>query len=186
MSEEKTVGLLLQAIPYLGNKKVLKVLSPEGLLTLMSGKKNLNLITTPFVWAEWVYQVKDKKELHSLHDGTLLDDLSRLKENYEGLITAGQMAQDLLKTQMPGKTAIEALTLTLACFRKLHLFTHPRVLLAAFRLKLLHCEGLIDECETPQFEALLLSRSFLQLAEFPKDDLFLDQIDRLFEERIDF
>ncbi len=186
MKEEKTVGLLLQALPYLGNKKILKVLSPEGMLSFMSGKKNLTTITTPFAWAEWVYHVKDKKDLHSLQDGTLLDDLAGVKENYEGLITAGQMAKDLLRTQMPGKTAVEALTLTLACFRKLHLFTHPRVLLAAFRLKLLHCEGLIDESETPEFEALLLSRSFTQLAALPQDDPFLDQIDRLFEERIDF
>ena len=110
----------------------------------------------------------------------------KVKENYEGLITAGQMAQDLLRTQMPGKTAFEALTLTLACFRKLHLFPHPRVLLAAFRLKLLHCEGLIDEGETPEFETLLHSRSFSQLAALPQEAPLLDQIDRLFEERIDF
>ena len=185
MSEEKTVGLLLQSIPYLGNKKILKVLSPDGILSLISGKKSLSRITTPFVWAEWVYQVKDKKELHSLHDGTLLDELAGVKENYEGLMTAGQMANDLLKTQMPGKPAVEALTLTLACLRKLPLFTHPRVLLAAFRLKLLHCEGLLDESEAPEFETLLLCRSFSGLAALPKDDLFLDQVDRLFEERID-
>lgn len=186
MKEEKTVGLLLQAIPYLGNKKILKVLTPDGLQTFISGNKHLGLITTPFVWAEWVFQVKDKKDLHALIDGSLLDDLEGVKENYQGLITAGQMAKDLLRTQLPGKTAVEVLTLTLACFRKLYLFSHPRVLLAAFRLKLLHCEGLIDEGETPEFEALLLSKSFIQLAALPQDDQFLDQIDRLFEERIDF
>jgi len=185
MKEEKIVGLLLQSIPYLGNKKILKVLTPEGLLSFISGKKALTALTMPFAWAEWVYK-GNKKEIQFLQDGTMLDDLSVLKENYAGLSMAGQMAQDLLRTQMPGKPATEAITLTLACFRKMHLFSEPRILLAAFRLKLLHCEGLIGIEEAPAFEMLLLSRSFAQLASLPKEEKLLQQIDLLFEERVNF
>jgi len=185
MSEEKTAGLLLHSIPYLGNKKILKVLTPEGLLSFISGKKNLTALTIPFAWAEWVYSTKNKKEIHPLQDGTILDDLSILKQNYATLSIAGQMAKDLLRTQMPGKPATEALTLTLACFRKLHLFAEPAILLAAFRLKLLHSEGLIGIEEAPEFETLLLSRSFIQLASLPKEEKLLYKIDLLFEQRVD-
>ena len=185
MAEETTVGLLLQSIPYLSSKKILKVLTPEGILTFMSGKKNLTSLSTPFIWAEWVF-TRGRKEICSLNDGTLLDDLANLKENYGRLTAAGQIAKDLLRTQMPGKPASEPITLALACLRKLHLFSQERVLVASFRLKLLHLEGLLDVDETPEFETLLLSRSFTQLASLPRDDRLLEKIDRFFEERVDF
>jgi recombinational DNA repair protein (RecF pathway) len=185
MTEETTIGLLLQAIPYLSNKKILKVLTPEGIMSFISGKKNLTSLTTPFIWAEWVF-TRSKKEIFPLNDGTMLDDLASLKENYGRLSAAGQIANDLLKTQMPGKDASEPITLALACLRKLSLFSETKVLVAAFRLKLLHLEGLIDADETPEFETLLLSRSFTQLASLPKDEKLLEKIDRFFEERVDY
>jgi len=174
MTEEKTTGLLLQAIPYL-SKKIIKVLTPEGLLTFITKKKAL----TPFLYAEWIYT--KKKEIHPLHDDTLLDDLSLIKQDFARLTAAGRMAQDLLRTQLPGKPAIEALTLTLACFRKLPLFSDPSHLAAIFRLKLLISEGLLDPEDTPQLQPLLQARSFTELAALPCNTTLIDQI---FEERL--
>ena len=185
MSEEKTIGLLLQSTPYLNNKKILKVLSPDGILSFISGKAISPSLTTPFAWAEWLY-TKDKKEIHALKDGTMLDDLANLKEDYDRLSAAGQIAKDLLRTQQPGKPAHEAVTLALACLRKLHLFTAPQVLVATFRLKLLCCEGLLDPDEATDFQELLLAKSFIYLASLPKNEAALSRIDQLFQQRVDF
>ena len=185
MSEEKSSGLLLQAIPYLGNKKILKVLTESGLVTLMTSSKSLSSLSTPFVWAEWVYE-KERRDIYSLKDGTLLDDLASLKEDYKRLIAAGSIAQDLLRTQLPGKLAKDVLALSLACLRKLPLFSEPLILIGAFRLKLLAAEGLLDPEENPLFQPLLLSRSFSQLASIPMDSKLLHQIDLFFEEQLAF
>ena len=50
-------------------------------------------------------------------------------------------AQDLLRTQLPGKPAEAPFELAVACLRKIDIFAHPEVLIAAFRLKLLAVEG---------------------------------------------
>jgi DNA repair protein RecO len=183
--EEKTTGLLLQSIPYLEGQRILKILTAEhGLVTLIAYRKISAVLTSPFVWAEWVYKNSSHAMLR-LQEGTLLDDLRELKTDYFRLIAAGNMASDLLRTQLPGKTATEPLQLVLACFKKLPLFPKPELLGAAFRLKLLLCEGLLHEEEliSPSLRTLGLSRSFHELASLPfnTDDIY--QADALFTER---
>jgi DNA repair protein RecO len=144
----RSTGLLLHSIPYLGNHRILKVLTPDsGLVTLIakhatSKRANFSALTTPFLLAEWVYHV-GRKEIHTLTDGTLLDDFAPLKLDYDRLCAAGQIGQDLLKTQMPSKAAQGPFDLTLACFRKLPLFSHPANLIASFQLRLLSHEGML-------------------------------------------
>ena len=107
---ERSPGLLLQSIPYLGSHRILKVLTPEhGLISLLakfaaSRKRSWSALTTPFLLAEWVY-VRGRTDLFLLKDGSLVDPFLSLKDSYGRLSTAGQMAQDLLKTQMPEKRA---------------------------------------------------------------------------------
>lgn len=189
MSEghERATGLLLRSQSYLGRDKILSVLTPDhGLLSLMvkgrAGK--WSGVTTPFVVAEWVY-LRGKKELMKLIDATLLDPLSALKNDYAVLSAAGQMAQDLLRTQMPGKPAQAPFALAVACLQKLAEFKEPRVLAAAFRLKLLIAEGLFEpEDEPREFSALAQIRSFQALAELPPDPGMLAAISSFFEERV--
>ena len=186
--EEKTTGLLLQAIPYLERQKILKVLTAEhGLLTLVGDRKTSSILSSPFVLAEWVYKTS-ARSMYPLKDGTLLDDLRSLKENFSRLTSAGQMASDLLKTQLPGKNAAEPLDLTLACLRKLPLFTQPMVLNATFRLKLLLCEGMLHEEElvSPYLKTLGLSRSFQELASLPFNTEEIDKANVLFEQRFNY
>jgi len=181
MIEEKTAGILLQAIPYLGQKRILKILTPEeGLLSFIAQRSIAPVFTTPFVYAEWVYK-KNQRELYPLNDATLLDDLAALKQTYAHVTAAGQMAQDLLRTQLPNKSCPELFALTLACFRKLPLFQDPNLLLAMFRLKLLSSEGLISELPTPLTE-LLHTKSFNALAAQPNDPHACHQAHLLFEE----
>lgn len=186
--EEKTTGLLLQAIPYLERQKILKVLTAEhGLLTLVGDRKISSILSSPFVFAEWVYKTSSRP-MYSLKDGTLLDDLRDVKENYARLAAAGQMASDLLRTQLPGKNAAEPLGLALACLRKLPLFAQPMLLNAAFRLKLLLCEGMLHEGElsSPFLQTLGLSRSFQELTKLPFQTEEIQKANAMFEERFHF
>lgn len=148
MEEKKTEGLLLQALPYLGVQRILKVLTPqEGLVTLMSKKKSLLSFTNPFLIAEWVYKT-GKKEIHALQDATLINDLQELRTSYEKISIAGTLAQDLLKSQCPEKPGSGPYTLTLAYLKKLT-SSNAESLLASFRLKLLLHDGhlnLEDHC----------------------------------------
>ena len=178
---ERTDGLLLHSIPYLGQQRILKVLTPEtGLLSFLAKKSIVPIFTTPFVYAEWIYE-KNNREIYPLRDASLLDELSGLKQNYPHLSAAGKIAQDLLRTQLPNKSCPELFALALACLRKLPLFQEPEILLAMFRLKLLSLEGLLSEVSDPLSD-LLHAKSFAALAALPKDAANCRQVDLLFEE----
>ncbi len=144
MEEKKTEGLLLQAIPYLGSKKILKVLTIEsGIVSLMAKTKSLLPFTNPFLIAEWVYK-RGNKEIHSLVDATLRNDLSCLRTDFAILSAAGQIAQDLLRSQYPEKEGGGLYALSIAYLQKLPQFKSPEVLVASFRLKLLMHDGLLS------------------------------------------
>jgi hypothetical protein len=183
MTEEKTQGLLLQSIPYLGQQKILKVLTADhGLISLFA--KSGKFPTTPFCIAEWVYRASHK-ELHSLKDATLLDPLLELRQDFAILSTAGAIAQDLLRTQFPNRKAPFALAC--AYLKKLPAL-NPKILLASFRLKLLLHEGLLSPEREPlftpteweQISTLAFARQFsllegLQAAPFDKIKLFFEE-----------
>ncbi len=149
MEEKKTEGLLLQAIPYLGNCKILKVLTcEEGLISLMAKKKSLHPFTNPFLIAEWVY-TKGKKEIHTLTDASLCHDFSNLRKNYSLISAAGRIAQDLLKSQYLEKRGKGPYVLAISFFHKLPESLCYSAMIASFRLKLLLHEGLLaiqDRC----------------------------------------
>lgn len=144
MSEEKTPGLLLQAIPYLGQSKILKLFTPEqGLLSLLVKRTKNSALTSPFCLAEWVYK-KGNRDIYSFTDGSLLNGFLDLRDNYAVLSSAGSIAQDLLRTQLPGKRAPELFALSCSLFQQLPRFQHPEILPTLFRLKFLLLEGLIS------------------------------------------
>ena len=141
----KTQGLLLQSIPYLGKKKILKVFTREyGLLSFFSIKEEI----TPFLLAEWVFQ-KSQKELLPLKEITIIQPFSHLKESYKVLRSAGLMAKRILETQAPDKSAEKLFDLTLFYFKNLSL--SPAQIVASFHIKLLLYEGLFSEEKDPLF-----------------------------------
>jgi DNA repair protein RecO len=141
--EAKTLGILLQAIPYLGSGRILKVFTRDaGLMTLMAKKPSLKGFS-PFCIAEWVYK-KGQKEIHTLIDGGLMDSLLCLRESYAALTAAGSMAQDLLRSQMAAKHSPDLYNLLCSYFTKLGAFENPLILQQSFRLKLLIHEGLLS------------------------------------------
>jgi DNA repair protein RecO (recombination protein O) len=144
MTEEKSIGILLQAIPYLGQGRILKVFTKDfGLITLFTKKKNLGSLTSPFCIGEWVYK-KGLSDLYTLKDASLIDPLLPLRSSFAHLSCAGQIAQEILKSQLSSQKA-EALYELLSCyFKQIHYFENPQVLSMSFRLKLLLHEGLLS------------------------------------------
>ncbi len=158
--EEKIQGVCLQAIPYLGKSRILKLFTQEaGFLTLMSKKSSLAALS-PFCIAECVYK-KRQSEIYTLIDGSILDSLLGLRQSYPTLTAAGAIAQDLLRSQLPGKAAPGLYDLLCSYFIKLPQFENPAILSASFRLKLLLHEGLLaleDECARCSSQASMLTQ----------------------------
>lgn len=149
MKEEKTEGLLLQTTAYLGQKKILKILTPhKGYISCITQKKSLKGFTDPFLIAEWVYQDKGR-DLHSLTDASLLDDLLQIRSSYTALQVAGKIAACILRIAFAGKSEPILYSLSTAYFRKVSLYAHTPSFVASFQLKLLLHEGLLalqDQC----------------------------------------
>lgn len=182
MSQEKSEGILLQLIPYLGQKKILKILTPEeGLISLLAKSTSLS----PFCIAEWVYR-KTEKELFPVIDATLLDPLLELRQSYDVISAAGLIAQDLLRTQHAGKKS----PYILACAYLKKLPQNPPLLAASFRLRLLLHEGLFSFEPEPNFTSveweqvsiLAFSRQFSEILAVKA--VPFEKIRALFEERM--
>ena len=140
---EKSEGILLHAIPYLGRQKILKVFSPnEGLISFMAKSAN-PAFTDPFCICEWVFQ-RGKKEIHSLKDISLIDNLLEIRKSYDSLCAAGKMAQDILRTQLAGKRTDALYALLKAYLKKLPSMENKTALAESFRIKLLIHEGLLS------------------------------------------
>ena len=137
---DQSEGILLQAIPYLENRRILKVFTKEvGMLSLIASSKKVPF-ATPFCKAEWVYR-KSSGDLHSLKEGSLLDPLLHLRESYGKIQAAGSIACDLLRSQLANMSSEGLYELLLASFT--HLAHNPQAVAQSFRLKLLQFEGLV-------------------------------------------
>jgi DNA repair protein RecO len=174
MNEEKTEGILLQTIPYLGRKNIFKVFTQEhGLLSLIAKKIELQ----PFCVAEWVYIVKPQG-LFSLTDFTIIDPLLELRKSFPIITAAGRMGREILQSQMPGKQGNLYLLLR-AYFQKLPLVQNVGPLVASFLLKRLFHDGalfLTNTCSLCGDKALSLEQgeSLCQRHKTPNSILFTE------------
>ncbi|MDP1608626.1 MAG: recombination protein O N-terminal domain-containing protein [Chlamydiales bacterium] len=141
--EERSPGLLLQVIPYLGKQKILKVFTPEAGLVSLIEKKHSSGPLTPFCLAEWVYR-KGNRDICLLLEVSVRNHFLELRSSYRALCAAGQISQDLLKVHMPGGSSFELFALASSFFQQMSFFEHPEVLVMLFRLKWLQQEGLLS------------------------------------------
>lgn len=195
---QKSIGILLQAIPYLDKWRIYKVFTENaGLITLMSKRD----VLFPFCIAEWIYR-KKQSEIFSLLEGSLIDDLFALRKSYIALQTAGRIAQDLLHTQLPSKSAPALYHLAHKALQKIITFQTPWILAECFRMKLLIHEGLLslaEECAHCHEQATALlqgesvclkhaSHSAVLFSQGEWDDLHTLAFSRKFSvlERVDF
>lgn len=186
--EERVQAIVLKTLDYRDHQRIVTVMTSEiGLLSfLIRGLKKGSrfILTTPFSHGEYVLK-KRKGDLLSFRDGTLFSDHEALRSDYKRLKTAGDMANLLLKTQLPGKPAPQLFALFLAYLKKMPLFEDPHVLSLSFTLKLMTHDGWISwedksffpisatEVEWQLLKTLALSRSFAQIRGLsPSYDLY--------------
>jgi len=146
--EEKTEGIVLRSFDYKDHKRIITVFSQEcGLISLITRKIAKNnyrflSLTTPFSQIEVVFK-RGRSELFQLIDGTVLQEHLQLRERYLFLQTAGQLAQAIIRSQMPGKSTPALYLLFRSFLKQIPTFPDLPLLLSAFYLKLLRHEGLI-------------------------------------------
>lgn len=139
-------GILLQAIPYLEKRRILKVFTKDaGMISVIANLKNASF-AIPFCRAEWTWR-PTSGDLFSLKEISLIDPFQHLREDFSSLRAAGSIASDLLRSQHGSKPSANLYELLLASLS--HLKKNPEAIAQSFRLKLLQCEGLVhlqDSC----------------------------------------
>ncbi|MDN3508446.1 MAG: DNA repair protein RecO [Candidatus Neptunochlamydia sp.] len=153
MNDEKTEGIVLKAVPFKENDRILSLFTPDqGVISLyvrrLSKKKPaLMNLTTPPCRGEYLFR-KGRSDLYRFIDGTILDLHLPLRRSYHHLEYAGKMLQAILKSQMPGKSAKNLYHFLASYLKKLSEASFPETLWASFALKLLKYEGLLAVDET--------------------------------------
>ncbi len=153
MDEKRVEGVVLKAIPFKENDRILSIFTPDrGVMSLyvrgLSKKKpTLVNLTTPLCRGEFVFR-KGRTDLHRFIDGTILDLHLPLRRSYKHLEYAGKMLQAILQSQMPGKSANRLYALLTSYLKKLPDSSFPETMWASFQLKLLKYEGLLAISET--------------------------------------
>ncbi len=153
MSEERSEGIVLRAIPHKESDRILTLFTPDrGVMSLYvrglsRTRPALVNLTTPLCRAEFVFR-KGRSDLYRFIDGTILDMHLSLRKSYSLLEIGGKMALTILNSQLPGKSA-EGLYILLTSFLKvLPKASHPETLWATFQLKFLKAEGLLAVAPT--------------------------------------
>lgn len=147
MQEEKTEGIVLKAMDYKERHRIITLFTPQGLMSLIVrgiSRKNARLLslTTPFCLGEYLYR-KGSSELMGFRDGSIIDDHLGLRQELKSLQVAGALANAILTSQMPGKSAPSLYALYKSYHKQIPHFSDPHILLASFYLKLLKHEGLL-------------------------------------------
>lgn len=162
MKEERVEGIVLKSLEYKERHRIITLFTLEaGIMSLIV--KGLGL-TSPFCQAEYLY-LKGKSDLYRFQDGTLVDAHLELRNELKTLQAAGEMAQAVLRSQMPGKPAPQLYSLLISCLKQLPSFADPSSLIAAFHLKLLSHEGVIAWEESSQIPVFLSQPEWISLKE---------------------
>lgn len=148
MDETQSEGIVLRSLDYKERQRIVTVFTPDaGLISIIfpylsRRAPRLLTLSSPFCLAEFIYQ-KGKSDLFKFKDGTILDDMHALRLSFEHLQTAGELAQAILHSQMPGKPSPLLYALFSAYMKQVSHFESPSMLTASFYLKVLKHEGLI-------------------------------------------
>jgi DNA repair protein RecO len=147
MHEEKQIGMVLKATPYLENQTLLTLFTAEkGLISCLT-KRSMQKVSASFSLfslGEWVYW-KGRSSLFFLKESSLIDGHFFLRDNLSRLLAAGKIAEIILFSQLPEKPTPALYALTTFYMRSLkqcppqkHSFVS---FIASFYLKCLHHEG---------------------------------------------
>lgn len=138
-------GVVLQTFAFKEYDRILTLFTPSGLLKLfVKGKRKIyNALTTPLTAGEYLY-APGKRDLHQFFDGTILRQHIKIRDRYETLMAAEELTQGLLRSQWLGKPAPRLYALFCYFLEKMPDLEMPSRLTAAFLLKILLHEGILQ------------------------------------------
>lgn len=146
MQHKTTSAIILRSIPFKDHQKIVTAFSKElGLISIivkgLSSKKFFKLaFCESFCEAELVIS-KNRGDLFTLNDGSILDLHLPLRQELRYLYTASSMTKAILDSQLPEKPSSLLYTLLSMCLHQIPTFPCLNTLLACFYLKTLKNEG---------------------------------------------
>lgn len=147
METLETEGIVLKILPYQDYNRIVTLFTPEGLIKIFAkgGKKTFLRQNELAVLTQGVYIVqKGRGDFHQVKDATIVNQHLRLRERFENLEVADKMIRAILETQWPGKAVPRLYALFQLFIEQIPQFADPDRLMAAFYLKLLKHEGILQ------------------------------------------
>jgi DNA repair protein RecO (recombination protein O) len=146
--EERTQGIVLRALDYRENQRIITLFTPLGLISLIVKRiqrrsSHLLTLTSLFCEGEFLFK-KGRSDLHAFIDGSVMDVHLPLREQLVSLQAAGGLGHALLASQFAGKVSSELYHLFRCYLKQIRTFSTPSTLIASFQLKLLAHDGLIS------------------------------------------
>ncbi len=138
-------GVVLQSLPFKERDLIVTLFSSEGLVKLfVRGKRSA--LMTPLTRGEFHFSL-GRSDLNQFKEGSILAQHLSLRERIESLESACHMAEALLRTQLPGKSAPDLYALFVHLLGSISKASEPKDVVLLFRLKLLMHEGSLQLSE---------------------------------------
>ncbi|NGX34855.1 MAG: DNA repair protein RecO [Candidatus Anoxychlamydiales bacterium] len=158
----KTKAITLKSTPFKDRSRILQVLTDDlGVISIIVkslSKKNLNMISfcSSFTISELVLK-KNKSEIYSLKDLTIVDSNIHLRKNLKYLNAASFMTKAILDSHIFQKKDFNLFLLFKSYLKKIDI--NPDAIHISFLLKLLSNEGFLHlktKCSHCEKEAISL------------------------------
>ena len=149
---ENVRGLVLASLDYREKEKILRIYTKEkGKLSLIIRQKPGNhLLTTPLSEGEFIFN-RQRGNLHSVKDASLINPRLHLRKTLSILKSAGAFLQVVIHSQLDEKPTPCLYELLTSYLDHLPKSPNHALLIASFKLKLLKYEGLIGESPLPSY-----------------------------------
>ncbi|MGA8164700.1 MAG: DNA repair protein RecO [Waddliaceae bacterium] len=186
MSLCRTEGVIIHALDFRDDDKILTVFSPDnGLIKLLmkrvyAGRRASPPVTAPLTRCEFIYKTR-KNGLLLCQETSIIDQQLILRRHLKTLEVACELLQLIKMSQFPNKPAPQLYDLLIRYFRSIPHFSFPEVLAASFRLKLLRHEGLFGiatichVCHAPLTDRYLAMGESFCRQHTPSHALFFSQ-----------
>lgn len=197
MTNFKTEGIVIHALPFRNSDCILTVFTPlDGLIKLFfrgayNAKKGNIGATAPLSVVEIVY-AKGRSDLYPCIEIMVTNSHLALRQNFSVLEAACELLQSVAMTQQPEKSAPELYQLLLRYLSRLPDIAAPQIITTSFRLKLMRYEGVLaflshcSICGETLKDAWIQSNEAFCSSHQPEKAIFLTKEERNLVEHLTF
>lgn len=177
-------GVVLSAIPFQESDTILTLFTPLALFKLfVKGRRRLDAhhqaLISSFTVASYTYTSKNS-DLHRFHEGKIVDQNLKLRDRLASFEAAQKILQTIYHTQWQNKETPALYLLTRKFLSLIPQMEDPRGMPAAFMIKLLKHEGILDPSafgEQRRIQALASVKSVDMLTSLLPDEALAQEIE---------